>query len=158
MYNIIHKFQLINYFFPCQGPHSIDVTYENLQIPKAPFKTNVVPGCDPTRVKAYGPGKIRLFWLIQSIVTLQVVILSYFLNLFLVKKARNNNKAIIRTGFCFKFKFNKNHHKEPKCTALMKCSRFLDIQNLLFHLVPFFVLLRSWGSHNRWNCSVHCGY
>eukprot|EP00918_Siedleckia_nematoides_P105694 GHVU01230790.1.p1 GENE.GHVU01230790.1~~GHVU01230790.1.p1 ORF type:complete len:2480 (+),score=363.92 GHVU01230790.1:158-7597(+) len=39
-----------------QGSHKIDVTYEGLQIPKSPFPVNAVPGCDPTRVKAYGPG------------------------------------------------------------------------------------------------------
>ena len=38
------------------GPHKIDVTYEGLQVPRSPFPVNVVPGCDPTRVKAYGPG------------------------------------------------------------------------------------------------------
>ena len=39
------------------GPTKIDVTYEGLQIPKSPFNVKVTPGCDPTRVRAYGPGK-----------------------------------------------------------------------------------------------------
>lgn len=38
------------------GPIKIDVTYENLPIPQSPFGVNVSPGCDATRVKAYGPG------------------------------------------------------------------------------------------------------
>ena len=38
------------------GPHQIDVTYEGLPIPGSPFDVDVVPGNDPTRVKAYGPG------------------------------------------------------------------------------------------------------
>ena len=41
------------------GPHKIDVTYEGLQVPGSPFPVGVVPGCDPTRVKAYGPGKCQ---------------------------------------------------------------------------------------------------
>ncbi|ELU02480.1 hypothetical protein CAPTEDRAFT_100274 [Capitella teleta] len=39
-----------------QGPHKIDVTYEGLNVPNSPFNVGVVPGCDPTRVRAYGPG------------------------------------------------------------------------------------------------------
>jgi len=39
-----------------QGLHKIDVTYEGLHIPRSPFNVSVVPGCDPTRVRAYGPG------------------------------------------------------------------------------------------------------
>ena len=42
------------------GPTKIDVTYEGLQIPKSPFNVKVTPGCDPTRVRAYGPGKKNL--------------------------------------------------------------------------------------------------
>lgn len=38
------------------GPHEIDVTYEGLPIPGSPYEVNAVPGNDPTRVKAYGPG------------------------------------------------------------------------------------------------------
>jgi len=35
----------------------VDVTYEGLNVPRSPFSVNVVPGCDPSRVRAYGPGK-----------------------------------------------------------------------------------------------------
>ena len=35
---------------------SIDVTYDNNEIPQSPLKVNAVPGCDASRVKAYGPG------------------------------------------------------------------------------------------------------
>lgn len=38
------------------GPHQIDVTYEGLPIPGSPLEVGVVPGNDPSRVKAYGPG------------------------------------------------------------------------------------------------------
>ena len=38
------------------GPHKIDVTYEGLRVPNSPFTAGVVPGCDPSRVKVYGPG------------------------------------------------------------------------------------------------------
>jgi len=39
-----------------QGPHKIDVTYEGIPVPESPFNVAVVPGCDPSRVKVYGPG------------------------------------------------------------------------------------------------------
>ncbi|KAK6175820.1 hypothetical protein SNE40_014207 [Patella caerulea] len=39
-----------------QGPHTMDVTYNDAPIPQSPFKVTAVPGCDPSRVKAYGPG------------------------------------------------------------------------------------------------------
>lgn len=32
------------------------MTYEGLPIPGSPLSVEVVPGNDPTRVKAYGPG------------------------------------------------------------------------------------------------------
>jgi len=38
------------------GTHKVDVTYEGLNVPRSPFSVNVVPGCDPSRVRAYGPG------------------------------------------------------------------------------------------------------
>ncbi|VDP98421.1 unnamed protein product, partial [Trichobilharzia regenti] len=38
------------------GQHQIDVTYEGLAIPGSPYRVQVLPGCDPNRVKAYGPG------------------------------------------------------------------------------------------------------
>lgn len=40
------------------GPHKIDVTYEGLRVPNSPFTAGVVPGCDPSRVKVYGPGQL----------------------------------------------------------------------------------------------------
>ncbi|CAH8854631.1 unnamed protein product [Trichobilharzia szidati] len=39
-----------------EGQHQIDVTYEGLAIPGSPYRVQVLPGCDPSRVKAYGPG------------------------------------------------------------------------------------------------------
>ncbi|XP_064632236.1 filamin-A-like isoform X3 [Lineus longissimus] len=39
-----------------QGVHTLDVTYDGIPVPGSPFNVNVVPGCDVTRVKAYGPG------------------------------------------------------------------------------------------------------
>lgn len=41
------------------GPCKIDVTYENLSIPQSPFGVTISEGCDPSRVKAYGPGLER---------------------------------------------------------------------------------------------------
>jgi len=38
------------------GTHKVDVTYEGLNVPRSPFSVNVVPGCDPSRVRAFGPG------------------------------------------------------------------------------------------------------
>ncbi|TRY85907.1 hypothetical protein DNTS_011928 [Danionella cerebrum] len=38
------------------GLHLIEVLYEDVAVPKSPFKVSVVEGCDPTRVRAYGPG------------------------------------------------------------------------------------------------------
>lgn len=32
------------------------MTYEGIKIPRSPFSVNVTPGCDPTRVRAFGPG------------------------------------------------------------------------------------------------------
>ena len=37
----------------------MDVTYEGLNVPRSPFSVNVVPGCDPSRVRAYGPGIVH---------------------------------------------------------------------------------------------------
>jgi filamin len=36
--------------------HQIEVTYENIPVPGSPFRINAIPGCDPMRVRAYGPG------------------------------------------------------------------------------------------------------
>uniref|UniRef100_A0A3Q3T1Q1 Filamin-C-like n=1 Tax=Mastacembelus armatus TaxID=205130 RepID=A0A3Q3T1Q1_9TELE len=38
------------------GVHLIEVQYDNAPVPKSPFRVSVVEGCDPTRVRAYGPG------------------------------------------------------------------------------------------------------
>jgi filamin len=39
-----------------QGPHKIDVSYDGVKVPNSPFNVGVQPGCDPSKVKAYGPG------------------------------------------------------------------------------------------------------
>ncbi|XP_078597435.1 filamin-C-like isoform X42 [Branchiostoma floridae x Branchiostoma japonicum] len=39
-----------------EGRHLIDVLYEELQVPGAPFKVQATEGCDPSKVRAYGPG------------------------------------------------------------------------------------------------------
>ncbi|XP_052680465.1 filamin-C-like isoform X8 [Crassostrea angulata] len=39
-----------------EGNIDVDVTYDNMAIPNSPFKVAAVPGCDASRVKAYGPG------------------------------------------------------------------------------------------------------
>ena len=36
--------------------HQMEVTYENIPVPGSTFRINAVPGCDPLRVRAYGPG------------------------------------------------------------------------------------------------------
>uniref|UniRef100_A0A3Q1GK76 Filamin C, gamma a (actin binding protein 280) n=1 Tax=Acanthochromis polyacanthus TaxID=80966 RepID=A0A3Q1GK76_9TELE len=38
------------------GIHLIEVQYDDAPVPKSPFRVSVVEGCDPTRVRAYGPG------------------------------------------------------------------------------------------------------
>ncbi|KAJ8002627.1 hypothetical protein DPEC_G00160850 [Dallia pectoralis] len=38
------------------GMHLIEVLYDDVTVPKSPFRVSVVEGCDPTRVRAYGPG------------------------------------------------------------------------------------------------------
>uniref|UniRef100_A0AAY4EV56 Calponin-homology (CH) domain-containing protein n=1 Tax=Denticeps clupeoides TaxID=299321 RepID=A0AAY4EV56_9TELE len=38
------------------GMHLIDVLYEDVAVPKSPFRVTVTEGCDPGRVRAYGPG------------------------------------------------------------------------------------------------------
>uniref|UniRef100_A0A3Q1AZC9 Calponin-homology (CH) domain-containing protein n=1 Tax=Amphiprion ocellaris TaxID=80972 RepID=A0A3Q1AZC9_AMPOC len=39
------------------GIHLIEVQYDDAPVPKSPFRVSVVEGCDPTRVRAYGPGE-----------------------------------------------------------------------------------------------------
>ncbi|CDR07697.1 unnamed protein product, partial [Oncorhynchus mykiss] len=38
------------------GMHLLEVLYDDVAVPKSPFRVSVVEGCDPTRVRAYGPG------------------------------------------------------------------------------------------------------
>uniref|UniRef100_A0A3Q2XW38 Filamin C, gamma b (actin binding protein 280) n=1 Tax=Hippocampus comes TaxID=109280 RepID=A0A3Q2XW38_HIPCM len=38
------------------GTHLIEVLYDDVPVPKSPFRVSVAEGCDPTRVRAYGPG------------------------------------------------------------------------------------------------------
>uniref|UniRef100_A0A3Q2QDY1 Filamin C n=1 Tax=Fundulus heteroclitus TaxID=8078 RepID=A0A3Q2QDY1_FUNHE len=38
------------------GMHLIEVLYDAAPVPKSPFRVFVVEGCDPTRVRAFGPG------------------------------------------------------------------------------------------------------
>ncbi|XP_072237631.1 filamin-B isoform X1 [Leuresthes tenuis] len=38
------------------GVHSVQVLYDDTQVPKSPFKVPVSEGCDPSRVVATGPG------------------------------------------------------------------------------------------------------
>ncbi|KAA3679014.1 filamin [Paragonimus westermani] len=39
-----------------EGLHHIEVTYDGAPVQGSPFPVNVAPGCDPSRVCAYGPG------------------------------------------------------------------------------------------------------
>uniref|UniRef100_W5KSA5 Filamin C n=1 Tax=Astyanax mexicanus TaxID=7994 RepID=W5KSA5_ASTMX len=38
------------------GVHLIEVLYDEVSVPKSPFRVSVTEGCDPSRVRAYGPG------------------------------------------------------------------------------------------------------
>ncbi|NXM87063.1 FLNA protein, partial [Oenanthe oenanthe] len=38
------------------GLHLVEVTYDEVAVPKSPFRVGVAEGCDPTRVRAHGPG------------------------------------------------------------------------------------------------------
>ncbi|XP_059581616.1 filamin-C isoform X2 [Alligator mississippiensis] len=38
------------------GVHRVEVTYDDVPVPKSPFRVAVAEGCDPSRVRAYGPG------------------------------------------------------------------------------------------------------
>lgn len=40
----------------CAGLHLIDVLFDDVSLPKSPFRVSVAQGCDPSRVRAYGPG------------------------------------------------------------------------------------------------------
>ncbi|XP_058718385.1 filamin-C-like isoform X1 [Poecile atricapillus] len=39
-----------------EGLHLVEVTYDDVAVPKSPFRVGVAEGCDPTRVRAHGPG------------------------------------------------------------------------------------------------------
>lgn len=38
------------------GLHLIEVLFDEVLLPKSPFRVSVTEGCDPSRVRAYGPG------------------------------------------------------------------------------------------------------
>ncbi|KAM4039066.1 filamin-C isoform 3-T3 [Anomaloglossus baeobatrachus] len=38
------------------GIHLVEVLYDEVPVPKSPFRVPVTEGCDPSRVRAYGPG------------------------------------------------------------------------------------------------------
>lgn len=38
------------------GVHLIEVLYDDVPVPKSPYRVSVTEGCDPSRVRAYGPG------------------------------------------------------------------------------------------------------
>lgn len=40
----------------CAGLHLIEVLFDEVSLPKSPFRVSVTEGCDPSRVRAYGPG------------------------------------------------------------------------------------------------------
>lgn len=39
-----------------EGLHLIEVLFDDVSVPKSPFRVSVTEGCDPSRVRAYGPG------------------------------------------------------------------------------------------------------
>ncbi|XP_032822250.2 filamin-C isoform X1 [Petromyzon marinus] len=39
-----------------EGVHTVEVTVDEVPVPRSPFRVEVKEGCDPTRVRAYGPG------------------------------------------------------------------------------------------------------
>uniref|UniRef100_A0A8C0G3U9 Filamin C n=1 Tax=Chelonoidis abingdonii TaxID=106734 RepID=A0A8C0G3U9_CHEAB len=39
-----------------EGLHRVEVTYDEVPVPKSPFRVAVAEGCEPSRVRAYGPG------------------------------------------------------------------------------------------------------
>ena len=38
------------------GHHTIDIFYDGIAVPGSPFTVNVRRGCDPKKVRAFGPG------------------------------------------------------------------------------------------------------
>ncbi|XP_052286873.1 filamin-A-like isoform X5 [Dreissena polymorpha] len=55
-----------------QGPNTIDVTYENCPIPQSPIKVSATPGCDASRVKAYGDGLTGGYTDVKQVFTVDV--------------------------------------------------------------------------------------
>ncbi|XP_006010193.1 filamin-A isoform X2 [Latimeria chalumnae] len=39
-----------------EGVHSVDVSYDGTPVPNSPFRVPVTEGCDPSRVRVFGPG------------------------------------------------------------------------------------------------------
>ncbi|ELW67409.1 Filamin-C [Tupaia chinensis] len=39
-----------------EGMHLVEVLYDDVSVPKSPFRVGVTEGCDPSRVRAFGPG------------------------------------------------------------------------------------------------------
>ncbi|NWH74854.1 FLNA protein, partial [Piaya cayana] len=39
-----------------EGMHQVEVTYDDVPVPNSPFRVSVAEGCDPSRVRAHGPG------------------------------------------------------------------------------------------------------
>uniref|UniRef100_A0A8C0IRM1 Filamin B n=1 Tax=Chelonoidis abingdonii TaxID=106734 RepID=A0A8C0IRM1_CHEAB len=44
-----------------KGPHTVEVTYDDVPVPNSPFKVDVTEGCHPSRVKAQGAGLKEAF-------------------------------------------------------------------------------------------------
>uniref|UniRef100_A0AAZ3QHS0 Calponin-homology (CH) domain-containing protein n=1 Tax=Oncorhynchus tshawytscha TaxID=74940 RepID=A0AAZ3QHS0_ONCTS len=42
-----------------EGPHIVDVAYDETPVPNSPFHVGVTEGCDPGRVRVHGPGLDR---------------------------------------------------------------------------------------------------
>jgi len=42
-----------------EGPHTIDISYDGIAVPGSPFKVMARRGCDPRKVRAFGPGLER---------------------------------------------------------------------------------------------------
>lgn len=74
--------------------HLIEVLYDEVAVPKSPFRVSVVEGCDPTRVRAYGPGleggvtnksncftvETRYCWITQLYSMCRFMLASYIIN------------------------------------------------------------------------------
>lgn len=45
---------IISYFHT--GPHHLYVNYNEIPVPGSPFSIAITEGCDPSKVKAFGPG------------------------------------------------------------------------------------------------------